>query len=718
VADSPESLQAILRRRADAGFVGRAGELALFRENLGNTFIFNVYGDGGVGKSALLGQWRRIAREAGAAEALIDQHVFSAPEAMSAVLDQLGRPREARQFRARYATFLENRQQPQFLATKVRDPRDARLMLDPTDELGPLFAEALRRIAAGRPVVLFFDSFEQSGIALEDWLLDLMSGAYGELPATLTVVIAGRLPLDGTRWIALRGLIASIPLTVFTEAETRRLLAANQITDGPTVDRIMSLSGRLPLLVDLLAKGRPAMVDEVNDPADTAIERFLKWEPEESRRQAALAGALPRHLDEGLFGAALGRDDVADLFAWLIGQVFVGGDRYHEVVRAQMLRSQRRQSPRRWREAHARLAAACRERRDLAGATPWKAEDWQTHQLEAIYHGLCAHELTLDAVLADAVPVVAAGVPVARRWTEVIVEAGRDGDDAEVHEVGRRLVEATAHGEDAAVELLTCLLDLGRTDRAGRARLLLGRAGLRYYADVDEQAIEDCTRAIELDPGLAPAYALRASAKRFLGRGEEALADFDRAIELDPDYLWAIACRGECYRMLNRYPEALADFDRALALDGRAAWVLGGRGSVHRRLNQFERAVKDLTAAIELDDNYAWVYAERGWIYRLQGRYDEAITDLNRSIELNGSPTGAPSERVAVRRNTKRYDPALAGVNRAAELRSSATFHVQRGILRQELGQTEEAEADFRRARELDPSLSWRVVDGAVLFDD
>lgn len=914
MAGGPESIQAILRGRRRAGFVGRGGQLAVFRENFGRppaerAYIFNVYGEGGVGKSTLLEQWRQIARAAGAAEALVDERVFSAPEAMSALLDQLAQPREAKEFRARYASFRKNRERlerdpqappelwskivrtgvkaglhaskaipgaapvvelvdgdtaadavdrvRQFLTAKVRDSREVHLMLYPTEELGPLFAQSLARIAGARPVVLFFDTFEQSGIVLEDWLADLMSGAHGELPASISLVIAGRLPLDTNRWAELFDLIAPAPLAVFTDVETRQLLAAHDVTDSGTVEAIMSLSGGLPLLVDMLAKSRPAGAGEIDDPADTAVERFLKWEPDEIRRQAALAGALPRRVDEDLLRAALDRDDVAALFTWLAHQAFVRGDRYHDVVRAPMLRHQRQRSPQRWREAHARLAAAHRERRDLTGATPWATEDWQTHHFEAVYHGLCGHELALDAALGDATQAVDAGIAVARRWAEVIMEAGRDGDDAETFDAGRHLFEAATRGENEAAELLTYLIDSGPNDDAGRARLLLERARLRYYADLDEMAIEDCTQALRHDPELTGSYSIRAAAKSYLGRHDEALADFervlrvnprdfwalsrrgqtywvmgrfdealadlDRAIDIEPASAWTISQRAETYRLTKRYDKALADFDRAVDLDMEGdAWTIGGRGQTLIEVRRYDEALADFNRAIELDADLAWLFAYRGVCHRLSGRLDESLTDLNqalemspdsygyalgqrgatyrelkryaealadldrvieldaengwafagraevyrllqrhrdalldferavtlgeadswtigsrgqthaalgdftaaladldRAIELDEANDWAVAERADVHRRLGRYDRALADIERSIELDDSdGSAFVLRGVVREALGQADAAEADFRRARELDPGLSWRLVDGVIVFDE
>lgn len=63
----PKSLQDILKQRQQAGFVGRSEQVSLFRENLAlpleedsRRFIFNVWGQGGVGKSTLLYQFIKI----------------------------------------------------------------------------------------------------------------------------------------------------------------------------------------------------------------------------------------------------------------------------------------------------------------------------------------------------------------------------------------------------------------------------------------------------------------------------------------------------------------------------------------------------------------------------------------------------------------------------------------------------------------------------------
>jgi hypothetical protein len=58
VPEQSASLQDLVRRRQHASFVGRDGQLALYRNNLNlapedprKRFLFNVHGDGGVGRA-------------------------------------------------------------------------------------------------------------------------------------------------------------------------------------------------------------------------------------------------------------------------------------------------------------------------------------------------------------------------------------------------------------------------------------------------------------------------------------------------------------------------------------------------------------------------------------------------------------------------------------------------------------------------------------------
>src|SRR5262249_47897176 len=182
----------------------------------------------------------------------------------------------------------------QFLARRFTRRGDLELLISPVAVLSPVFLDDLRSSARDRPVALFFDTYERTGEFLDRWLLDLLAGAYGDLPSNLIIIIAGRHPLDDNNSSDYLGIRTHIELEVFTDTEARQLLASRGVTNDAVVTLILTLSGRLPVWVATLAESRPETVEAVEDPSESAVDRFLKWETDSTRRVTALRGALPR----------------------------------------------------------------------------------------------------------------------------------------------------------------------------------------------------------------------------------------------------------------------------------------------------------------------------------------------------------------------------------------------------------------------------------------
>jgi len=82
-----------------------------------------------------------------------------------------------------------------------------------------------------------------------------------------------------------------------------------------------------------------------------------------------------------------------------------------------------------------------------------------------------------------------------------------------------------------------------------------------------EKALEDFTRAIQIDPTKADGYLGRANTLQTLGQYEASLQDYDKAIDIDPKLANAYVNRGSTYSHLGKYKKAIADYEKALALD-------------------------------------------------------------------------------------------------------------------------------------------------------
>jgi tetratricopeptide (TPR) repeat protein len=779
MAREQPSLQDLIRSRQQSGFVGRQVQVVQYQENLGfsvdderRRFLFNIHGDAGVGKTYLTKQLRQIAIDGGALAAYTDESIDDVTSAMTAIAEELDRGgARLRDFEKRAAAYRDRRHELEsdpnapdgvaafltktvitiglqaarnvpvagsllapvdsatvadqanlarlYIARKFRDHAVVRLLLSPSDELTPIFVAELNRIAAGRPLALFFDAYERTAALLDQWLRDLYAGRYGDLPGTLITTISGQDPLNPNLWGEYLPVIADVPLEPFSEAEARQFLASKHITDEATLQVILTLSGRLPMWLATLAEVRPADAADIGDPAGDAVERFLKWEEDPARRNIAVSAALPRMLNQDVLAAITAPDHAAgELFSWLCGLPFVsrqaGSWRYHDVVRAAMLRLQRAQAPSEWRAKQTVLAQAhARWATDTVGGrtdSNWANPGWIDHTCEETYHLLCADPVNnLPQALASAVKAAEHSLVRARQWAGLLADAGRDTDNHLLREWGQRLLDGI-HDSDLT-QYLTYLITDAHLNQATLTVALEERGDGHRLADRYDDALADFSRAIELDPKRIWAIAHRGATYREMKRYDDALADLNRAIELDPKRIWAIADRGATYREMERYADALADFSRAIELDPTADWAFAARGATYRLVERYDDALADFSRAIELDPSAGWAFADRGETYRLVERYDDALADFSRAIELDPSDAWAIGSRGQTYHEMERYDDALADLSRAIELGPKRIWAIAgRGATYREMERYDDALADFSRAIELDPTAGWAFV--------
>jgi tetratricopeptide (TPR) repeat protein len=703
--------------------------LALDVDDERRRFLFNIHGDAGVGKTYLAKQLRQAAAQRGALTAYLDEAVEDVLSAMSALarglspdgdrLEEFGK--RARAYMQRRHELASDPHAPDgvaafltrtavviglhaargvpiagsvlapvdaaaaadqadraraYLASKLRDHADMRLLLSPAEELTPLFVAGLRRAAAGGPVALFIDTYERTGLLLDQWLRDMYAGRYGELPASLVTIISGQVPLDPNNWSDYLPVIADVPLEPFSDTEARQFLASKNITGEHTVEVILKLSGRLPLWLATLASGHPSAATDIGDPAGDLVERFLKWENDPVRRAIAVAAALPRTLNQDVLAALAPDGQAPALFAWLRGLPFVteqGGIwRYHQAARAAMLRLQRTQAPSEWRARQVALARAhAGWAADAAGSTgeAWANPGWIDHTREETYHLLCADPVSnLPQALASAVQAAVHGAIRARQWAGLIADAGNDSDQPTLQEWGR-LLTGGIHDSDLT-EYLTCLISKAQLDQASLAIALRERSNGYRLAGQFGEALADLTQIIDMDPGNAKAIADLGLTHYTMGQYGQALAEFNRAVEMDPGYAWAFSNRGRVYWAMGRHNEALADFTRAIDLDPGYARALASRGLGYLAIGRHDEALTDLTRAIDIDPGYAWAIARRGQAYLALGRYGEAIADFTRAIDIDITPSRAwiIASRGQAYQATGRYDEARADFTRAIEL--------------------------------------------------
>lgn len=196
------------------------------------------------------------------------------------------------------------------------------------------------------------------------------------------------------------------------------------------------------------------------------------------------------------------------------------------------------------------------------------------------------------------------------------------------------------------------------------------------------EAVAHLSRAVELDPSYAPAYAGLADAIYFRGgadaasysealRKSEALlqkalaldetladahaslglltmnsgsdwaraeAEFKRAIELNPNYATAHQWYGEFLAYMGRFDEAIAQSVRARELDPLSLIINTDLAKVHMLARRYQDAIELFGAALKLDPEFPEAHALLALAYSGAGRHDEAISELRRIKGLEQTP--------------------------------------------------------------------------------
>jgi len=114
------------------------------------------------------------------------------------------------------------------------------------------------------------------------------------------------------------------------------------------------------------------------------------------------------------------------------------------------------------------------------------------------------------------------------------------------------------------------------------------------------------------------------------GKFDQAISDCTKAIELNPQYAEAYNCRGAVYERLGNLPQALSDYAKAIAIKPDYAKAYTNRGGIYLMQGNFTQAVVDLTRAIEIDPNVANPYNNRAVAYSNLKEYDLAWRDVHK----------------------------------------------------------------------------------------
>ncbi len=150
--------------------------------------------------------------------------------------------------------------------------------------------------------------------------------------------------------------------------------------------------------------------------------------------------------------------------------------------------------------------------------------------------------------------------------------------------------------------------------------------------------IEYFTKALDLDPGLARAYAMRGILYYFQEKYGNVIDDYEHYTRLMPKDAGGHRMLGMGYLKSGLYKAAIHNFSRAIEIDPGLSDPYAYRAEAHRLLGDHPRAIADATRAISLPGHLrvtSSAYSTRSKSYRALGRIEDADADISKSVDLD-----------------------------------------------------------------------------------
>ena len=278
----------------------------------------------------------------------------------------------------------------------------------------------------------------------------------------------------------------------------------------------------------------------------------------------------------------------------------------------------------------------------------------------------------------------------------------REPDHAEAW-AGVGWVQYLCDDFEACVE--SCTRALTRNDQMWEA--LLGRGMAHHYLGKQEKAVDDLNAAVWLQPESIHTLHGRAVVLQHT-RSDAALRDVDAALRIQPKSIPLRTVRIQILIQLNRLADAHLEASETISIAPKDLEVILWNCSTSLQLAEYQQAIKLSTRAIRLspDDPRPWGFRGRAWIEVKE--MISAVQDFERAMSLTPNNPATLGSLGLAKHYAGRSEEGLCDLERAVslmpeEMQDNLLFN-NRGAVRNAVGDYSGAEADYRRAIEIDDS--------------
>lgn len=277
------------------------------------------------------------------------------------------------------------------------------------------------------------------------------------------------------------------------------------------------------------------------------------------------------------------------------------------------------------------------------------------------------------------------------------------------------------------------------------------KTGLTFVeAGNHQDAIDQFSRALEIDPEYTDAYRQRAACFEISGNLQQAADDLKRALvfeqkdaelyyeaarvnfllqQFQPSLELATRCTGldkkheSAFRLMARaqmgledYSNALVSINKALALKDNAENNFY-HGQVSERMKNYNQAEADYTRTLSKDENFSQAYLALASLRLQLGKTEGAMESCNALLAKNPGNRDALLIRSRIYAKQTEYPKAIDDVSKILfAAPDDREMYVLRGQYYQEFTQHQHAINDFSKALLLDPQYAEAIYKRAYSY--
>jgi tetratricopeptide (TPR) repeat protein len=183
-----------------------------------------------------------------------------------------------------------------------------------------------------------------------------------------------------------------------------------------------------------------------------------------------------------------------------------------------------------------------------------------------------------------------------------------------------------------------------------------------------ELAINEFTKAIQVENNNLEAYYWRGFCFYQISEMRKAVEDFNISINLKPDYGKAYYWRALAYLKMGEKDQALSNLNQAIILNPNDVICYYRRAEIFNFNEDLDNAQQDLEKVIQLNPNYIAALFLFGKIKYQLGDNQGVLEKLNKLIELKNDYPEAYILRAKAKLKLKNFEDSLADLEKAEQI--------------------------------------------------